>query len=90
MAITQRRLIQFSLNGRLRIAEPHDYGVRNGVPQLLVYQLGGESASGRIPNWRWVVLSQMLELEVLDPMFRGREHAAPSWERHFLSVEPES
>jgi hypothetical protein len=78
------------LHGRLRIAEPHDYGVRNGVAQLLVYQIGGDSASGSLPNWRWVVLSQMLKLEVLDPMFRGRDRAAPSWDRHFLSVEAET
>ncbi len=89
LAITQRRLIQFSLHGRLRVAEPHDYGVRNGVPQLLVYQVGGDSASGMLPNWRWVVLSQIVKLEVLDPMFHSRERAAPSWDRHFMSVEPE-
>jgi hypothetical protein len=89
LAMTQRRLIQFSLHGRLRVAEPHDYGVRNGVPQLLVYQIGGDSASGKLPNWRWVVLSQMLGLQVLDPMFRARPRAAPSWDRHFLSVDSE-
>jgi hypothetical protein len=90
LAMTQRRLIQFSLNGRLRVAEPHDYGVRNGVPQLLVYQVAGDSRSGKLPNWRWVVLSHMLGLEVLDPMFRGRAHAEPEWDRLFLRVEPES
>ena len=89
VAMTQRRLIQFSLNGRLRVAEPHDYGVRNGVAQILVYQVGGESASGNLPNWRWVTVGQMRELEVLDPMFRGRAHAPPSWDRMFLRVDEE-
>jgi hypothetical protein len=90
MAMTQRRLIQFSLNGRLRIAEPHDYGIRNGVAQLLVFQIGGESASGGLPNWRWVTVSQMRGLEVLDPMFHRRAHAPPSWDRAFLHVEEET
>jgi hypothetical protein len=89
MAMTQRRLIQFSLNGRIRVAEPHDYGVRKGIAQVLVYQVAGESASGGLPNWRWVLVSQMQELEVLDPMFRGRPHAPPSWDRLFLRVDEE-
>ncbi len=86
VAITQRRLIQFSLHERTRIAEPYDYGVRNGVPQLLVYQIGGESASGKLPNWRWVVLSEMSELQVLDPTFRARARNVPQWDRLFVSV----
>jgi hypothetical protein len=90
VAMTQRRLIQFSLHGRLRVAEPHGYGVRNGVSQLLVYQVAGDSASGKLPNWRWVVVSQVQALEVLDPMFRGRPHTTPAWDRLFLTVEAES
>ena len=34
-AITERKLIQFSLDGGPRVAEPHDYGVRKGKAQLL-------------------------------------------------------
>src|SRR5947208_3520425 len=65
-AITHTRLLQFVLRGHVRIAEPHDYGIRNGVPQLLVYQVAGASSSGKLPNWRWVVLAQATELRVLD------------------------
>lgn len=46
----------------MRIAEPHDYGIRDGVAQLLVFQVGGESRSGTLPNWRWVVLPHGLEI----------------------------
>ena len=38
-AIAQRRLLGLEYNGRLRIAEPHDYGAMNGAGKLLVYQL---------------------------------------------------
>ena len=34
-AIAERRLISFVYDGRARVAEPHDYGVRNGAVQLL-------------------------------------------------------
>ena len=44
-AIVHRRLLKFTLYGLSRVGEPHDYGIRNGAPQLLVYQVGGESQS---------------------------------------------
>jgi len=72
-AITQKRLIEFVLHGHVRIAEPHDYGIRNGVPQLLVYQIAGKSASGKLPDWRWVVLAQASGLKLLDQTFPGGE-----------------
>jgi hypothetical protein len=90
-AITHRRLIRFKLGGPHRIAEPHDYGIRNGVPQLLAYQVGGESRSGRLPNWRWILLELVTELEVLEETFAGgrggsaRNHS--HWDELFLRVE---
>ncbi len=90
-AIGQRRLVQFSLHGCLRIAEPHDYGIRDGVAQLLVYQVGGESKSGKLPNWRWVVLSQASGFALLGQTFPGgrvapsRNHAR--WQQLFLRVK---
>jgi hypothetical protein len=91
LAITQKRLIRFSLHGYARIAEPHDYGIRNGVPQLLVYQVAGESKSGKLPNWRWVILSEASEFQLLDQTFPGGR-PTPSgkhspWEHLFLRVD---
>src|SRR5437016_3071189 len=34
-AITEKRLIRFTYDGKLRIAEPHDYGKQNGRVRLL-------------------------------------------------------
>src|SRR5438132_2854406 len=70
-AIAERRLIRFVYDGRPRIAEPHDYGVRNGSVQLLVYQIGGESRSGGLPEWRCVKLAGVSELQLLDIQFEG-------------------
>jgi len=90
-AIAKKRLLQFALYGRVRIAEPHDYGIRNGAPQLLVYQVGGESRSGKLPSWRWVVLGQASRFEVLDQTFPGSRHAEARhhahWDRIFARVE---
>jgi hypothetical protein len=89
-AIAEKRLIRFVLSGGVRVAEPHDYGIRNGSVQLLAFQTGGASRSGGLPDWRWVDVSRASEVEVLDQTFPGRR-AAPSgkharWDRLFVRV----
>ena len=64
------------------------YGVRNGSVQLLVYQIGGESRSGGLPEWRCVKLAGVSELQLLDIQFEGpraggRHH---EWEQLFARV----
>jgi hypothetical protein len=45
-AINSKRLIEFQYKQRRRIAEPHDYGMIEGVKKLPTYQIEGESESG--------------------------------------------
>lgn len=89
-AITERRLIQFTLDGGARVAEPHDYGVRKGKAQLLVFQVSGASRSGRLPDWRWVDLSRATDFQVLDSSFAGGRNVPSGkhagWEQLFLRV----
>jgi hypothetical protein len=90
VAITQRRKIRFWYNGKERIAEPHDYGIQDGKTRLLVYQTGGQSSSGRLPNWRWIDASRIRDLEVLNQTFAG-SRPAPSgshqkWDQLLLRV----
>jgi len=89
-AITERRLLRFWLDGGARVAEPHDYGVRKGKVQLLVYQLNGASRSGRLPDWRWVDLSRATDFEVLEQEFAGPRQASSGrhagWEQVLLRV----
>jgi hypothetical protein len=47
VAIAEKRLVSFTLHGRSRIGEPHDYGVIKGVTTLFFYQTAGESNSGK-------------------------------------------
>jgi len=89
-AIAEKRLIAFTLDGRHRVAEPHDYGVIDGELRLFFYQVGGESRSGRPLGWRWARLDRMSALRLLDERFPGTR-PAPSgrhihWERVIASV----
>jgi hypothetical protein len=87
-AIENVRLIRFSYNGVPRVAEPHDYGILNGVPRLLVYQR--RSVRDPKPGWRLLDVSKMERLIVLDETFGGsrsdqhRRHT--HWDELFLRV----
>lgn len=70
VAIGERRLIQLRYSGRRRVAEPHDYGLKNGTVQLLVFQLleeGGRPASG----WRLLTVAKISDCKVLEDTFPG-------------------
>jgi hypothetical protein len=89
-AIATKHLLKFSLYGLVRIVEPHDYGIRNGAPQLLVYQVRGESQSGKLPSWRWVMLGHASNFEVMDETFPGSRNSQVKhhvqWDRLFARV----
>lgn len=78
-AIANRRLMQFTYKAgeRERVAEPHDYGVRNGVTKLLVYQLRGFTSSrDRLPAWKELDVSKIAALTVLPDAFPGSRGTA--------------
>jgi hypothetical protein len=64
-AIADRNIIEFNYHGYPRIAEPHVYGIHNGKKQLLVYQIGGATSSGKIPDWRRINLDEISGIKVL-------------------------
>jgi hypothetical protein len=68
-AIANKRLIEFTYNDTPRIAEPHDYGQRRGIDQLLVYQRkkAGEYKTG----WRSLEVKKIQNLVLLEETFRG-------------------
>ena len=69
-AIRQKRLIQFKYQEKVRIAEPHDYGIQNGQPRLLCYQLRGQSTRP-LPNWRLIKVPGISDLKMLAEEFLG-------------------
>ncbi|OYD87644.1 hypothetical protein CDG77_28200 [Nostoc sp. 'Peltigera membranacea cyanobiont' 213] len=68
-AITQKNLIRFYYQDFQRIAEPYILGLKDGVLQVLVYQVGGQSSSGELPDLRRMNLENMLHLQILDETF---------------------
>jgi hypothetical protein len=72
-AIAQKRVIQVSYNGRLRTAEPHDYGMKNGSPKLLIYQLTGETRGAKtsVHGWKLLEVSRIDACIVSDDTFPG-------------------
>lgn len=90
-AIEQRRLLRLHYRGKLRIVEPHDYGVHNGIVKLLVYQVGGVS-SGRLPAWRWMEADQIAAAQMLDRTFPGGRRTKSGkhhqWDKLFIRVKP--
>ena len=78
-AIASKRLIQFRYHGSLRLAEPHDYGIQNGMAKALVYQLRGPSGVPleKVIGWRLLFVSKIegcVALEETFPGSRGRSH----------------
>ena len=84
-AIHERKLISFEYQGKARVAEPHDYGIQNGVERLLCYQVGGASSSGRLPSWRLIEVAEMEKLKITNRKFPGNR-AAPSGQHHRWDV----
>jgi hypothetical protein len=64
-AIANKEVIEFTYHGYPRIAEPHVYGIKNGKRQILVYQIGGSTSSGKIPDWRRINLDEISGLRVV-------------------------
>ena len=90
-AIREKRLIRLLYHDKVRIMEPHDYGIHKGKLKLLGFQVAGQS-SGKLPNWRWVELASASQLTVLDDTFpggrpqeSGKHH---QWDELFARVEP--
>ncbi len=90
-AIAEKRLVRFNYNNKLRIIEPHDYGVHKGLIKLFGYQVGGMS-SEPLPNWRWAVVNSISDLHVLNCTFPGRRSTRSGkhqrWDQLFIRVKP--
>ena len=86
-AIANRRLIRFKYGSSTRIAEPHDYGVQQGVVRLLVFQ---RKAAAFLRGWRMLEVGKISELQVLDDTFAGSRCASHThhfeWDELFARV----
>jgi hypothetical protein len=91
-AIAHKRLIGFAYGGRLRIAEPHDFGAMGGTSKVLVYQLHADGATGTAAQgWRLLEVGKIGVCKVLAETFpgsRGDSHDRHmQWDAVFARVE---
>lgn len=91
-AILSKSVIEFTYSNHHRIVEPHVLGIKDGVIQLLGYQIGGTSSSGGIlPEWRRFELAKTRKLTITDKTFSGPrpspsgKHSA--WDQDILVVD---
>lgn len=88
-AIADRRLVTFSYQGRPREVEPHDYGINKGKVRLFCYQVGGESRSGKLPDWRLLDVVDIAGLRITEQAFPGPRAVSGAhieWQTLFASV----
>lgn len=90
-AIDERRLISLTYQGRPRVGEPHDYGLRNGKDQLNFFQTGGQSKSGGL-DWKTLDVRGITQLQVQDQHFAGTRETGSGrhlqWDRLYATVTP--
>jgi hypothetical protein len=81
-AIANKRLVELAYHGRVRVAEPHDYGRLNHTTKLLIYQVSTSSdmQKGATKGWRLLEVSDITECVVLEQMFPGSR--GESYTRH--------
>jgi hypothetical protein len=72
-AIANKEVIEFTYQGYPRVAEPRVYGIKDGKRQILVYQIGGCTSSGKIPDWRRIILDEISGLRVV----KGQKFVGP-------------
>ena len=90
-AIREKRLIEFTYKScGVRIAEPHDYGIQNGIERLLAFQLS-ESRTRTERGWKDLHLADIRSLRVLEQRFAGSRGDSSqkhrTWDVLFARVE---
>jgi hypothetical protein len=73
-AIRQRRPVQLTYHGKVRLVSPHALGWKNGRPMLLAYQAADYSTptppTDPRKQWRNMFTDQIEQIEAADPASR--------------------
>ena len=85
-AIINKQIIQFNYNGLTRIVEPHVFGIKNGKLGLLVFQIGGQSSSGGLPNWRLLDINKIRDLQIINQNFPGKRPTSTDQHSDFTTI----
>jgi hypothetical protein len=90
--LSRTRLGRAGYDGRVRVAEPHDYGIQHGTEKLLLYQLrdAGSADKTRPVGWRLLEVLKIESLVVLERTFPGSRDQSHShhvkWDQVFARV----
>jgi hypothetical protein len=81
-AIVRRAQVHAGYHGYRRELCPHVLGTKNGRPQTLCYQFGGESqsglqAAGSPDNWRCMCVDELVDLEIVPGPWFTAVHSRP-------------
>ena len=69
-AISEKKLLCFDYDGYRRIVELHVYGRKSDRNGIMVFQIGGQSSSGRL-GWKRMYMKKITNMRVLDETFPG-------------------
>lgn len=72
-AIMNMNRLKIKYHGKLRIIEPHAYGLgKNGAPKLRAFQVSGFSKSGESEAWKLFNCENINSILELDEQFQIR------------------
>lgn len=72
-AIRNKRVIEFSYDGKERTVEPYCFGLSTaGNKVLRGFQISGRSISGKVPAWKLFKVRKIRNLIVLEKHFDKR------------------
>ena len=69
-ALDEKRLLKFCYGGKIRVVEPHCYGVHKDTmhPVLRAFQLRGKS-NNEVIGWKLFLVDKMINLHILKEEF---------------------
>ena len=89
-AIAEKRVLEIRYKKAARLAEPHDYGVIDGIERLLVFQLHGRDSGKGAVGWRLLDVVKIENCVATDQTFagsRGQSHQQHyQWETLYARV----
>jgi hypothetical protein len=92
-AMAQRLVLEVRYNGGMRLVEPYVlFEDKEGERLLRVWQIGGYSSTGKIPNWRSFKVASIADARVLrtpfiDAKAKAADVQAPGAVRILASIE---
>ena len=86
-AIHNRCVLRFTYNGHPRVVEPHAYGLSRALNEVIrCSQTGGTSRSGKVPDWKLMVVGQIESLTVTEEHFVGARSGYAKGDRGMSTI----